>query len=363
MTNSDKTYDVSDKQTIKPSVTHADVYGDVGTKSQNSSPDANKKATEAQVQAGNLPSLSLDGQQNKHWWSGGLSVAEDLGKGVWTEATQHPLHLVESAAIGAAAGVALTFASPAVAIGAAVLGGGYAAYQVYENGSKWVHAVADEAGHTPQEIAAAHATVLGLGAGAADIAVGVGSSAIAGQVVAGLMAGSEAAPIAGAPASAASTDSSEIASTSDVTPVAELARVVPKIPDVPPPVDDVPPAPSILDQPEIWDRPARVPYTNTETTLQLANPVLWNSQVKKDGDNAYSALILRYSNKWATAMDTKMAAGVPLSKSMIMTTGEQSGAESVNAPMLSMIESLIGKTWQHGPEFSKIMDLPATTTP
>jgi hypothetical protein len=31
--------------------------------------------------------------------------------------------------------------------------------------------------------------------------------------------------------------------------------------------------------------------------------------------------------------------------------------------MLSMIESLIGKTWQHGPEFSKIMDLPATTTP
>ena len=363
MNNSDKAISATEKKDTQPSISHADVFGSVGSSSQKPSTDANKTETEAEVKAGNLPALSVGDAQNKHWWSGGLAIAEDLGKGAYNEVTQHPLHLVESAAIGAVAGVGLALATPEIAIGAAVIGGGYAAYQLYENGGKWVNAastVANESGHTPQEIAAAHSTVQGLGADAADLAAGVAAGAVGGRLAMGLRAVPEVAPVVRTPAPPPEVTTP--AAVAQIAPVAQVAPVVPPNPVASPPVDApaAPEAPSMYNEPLIYDRVATVPFTQGETSIQLSNPELWNSLVDTNGKNAYGAVILRFANRWAAGMEEKMAAGEPLSKSMIMAAADKADTFGTSGAMASQVENLLSQTWKYGPEFLKIVDAPYT---
>ena len=90
-------------------------------------------ATREQVAAGNLPPLQLihaenapihSNQSNSQWSAvaGAWAIGKDLVKGAYNEVTEHPVHLLESAAVGAVIGVATVVAAPELAIVAGVAG-------------------------------------------------------------------------------------------------------------------------------------------------------------------------------------------------------------------------------------------------
>ncbi|MBU6452812.1 MAG: hypothetical protein KGS72_13580 [Cyanobacteria bacterium REEB67] len=155
----------------------------------------NSDATAKAVSAGTLPAVSInfEGQPKEaaiaqapaahaatqpehHWYSGAIAVTEDLAKGAYHELKDHPLRVAESFAIGAGAAALATVVAPEVAIAATVAGLGYGAYQIGKNAGTWIksaEAVASPDGHSAEEMAKAHKSLEGVGAGATDLAAGV----------------------------------------------------------------------------------------------------------------------------------------------------------------------------------------------
>ena len=96
----------------------------------------------AMVSSSTLPNLQIDGHDSgdssshengfSHWLHNAETVASDLGAGAWNEITHHPDQVLEAAAVGLAAGVAVTAAAvligPEVLFGAAVVGAAGALY-------------------------------------------------------------------------------------------------------------------------------------------------------------------------------------------------------------------------------------------
>jgi hypothetical protein len=114
--------------------------------------------------------------QKTSWLQGIENIGSDLAKGAWDEVTEHPLHLLESAAIGFGIGAVAAATTPLIAFGIGTLGAGYAAYKLAVNMPQWVHdAKVDLAPslYSQSERTAAHQGMQGVGAGAADIAAGV----------------------------------------------------------------------------------------------------------------------------------------------------------------------------------------------
>ncbi len=182
-------------------------------------PAGAQASNDAHVQAGNLPSLSIDGADsgNTRMPSGAMAVAKDLGTGALNQITENPGQVAESGAIGlavgavastvaegavvAAAAVGVTLTAPEVLLGAAAVGVGYGAYQLYEHASSWFNdakVVANQNDYSPDQVAQAHTELQGVGAGGVNLAAGT-VGGIAGGYLSGYLgaAGAEA-PVPGA---------------------------------------------------------------------------------------------------------------------------------------------------------------------
>jgi hypothetical protein len=156
-------------------------------------PDTRPATSESLVKAGTLPSLSIDGAgaNDTHSPSGAMAVVKDLGEGAWNQITEHPGQVAESAAIGAVIGVGVALASPEIAVGAAVAGIGYGAYQLYEHAGSWFGAakvVADQKDYSSEQVAKANSDLKNVGAGSVNVAAGliggVAGSYVTGAIVA-----------------------------------------------------------------------------------------------------------------------------------------------------------------------------------
>lgn len=104
-----------------------------------------------------------------------LLVAKEIASGAMDEVVNHPGRVLGNVAIGAAVGVGAALVAPEVAIGAAVVGAGYAAYEVYQNASDWWNSakiVADPTGKSAAEQKQAKETLNNLGGAATDIVAG-----------------------------------------------------------------------------------------------------------------------------------------------------------------------------------------------
>jgi hypothetical protein len=156
------------------------------------------------VKAGTLPALSIEGHDNNQ--GGILAVGKDLAEGAWNEITQHPGHVLLSAAEGAAVGVAATalvaVTAPEVGVGLAIAGIGYAGYQLFEHAGGWFHdakVVDDQKDYSAKEVAQAHDGLKSVGAGSVDVAAGIGG-AVAGSYATGAIISSLKAPAGALPA-------------------------------------------------------------------------------------------------------------------------------------------------------------------
>jgi hypothetical protein len=131
------------------------------------------------VVASNIKDTFEPGTQKTSLFQGIENVAGVVWNGAKDEVENHPLHLVESAAIGlgiGAAAVGVAAVSPFLATGAAVLGGAYAGYQVLSHLGQWGHeaaVVANPEAYSPSEVGAAKQGAENFGAGATDVAAGV----------------------------------------------------------------------------------------------------------------------------------------------------------------------------------------------
>lgn len=104
-----------------------------------------------------------------------LVVAKEIASGALDEVVNHPGRVLGNVAIGAAVGVGAALVAPEVAVGAALVGAGYAAYEVYQNASDWWNSakvVADPTGKSEAEQKQAKETLNNIGGGAADIVAG-----------------------------------------------------------------------------------------------------------------------------------------------------------------------------------------------
>jgi hypothetical protein len=107
------------------------------------------------------------------------NVAGEVAKGSADEILHHPLHIVESAAIGVGVGVAavgLAAVAPEAAAVVGLAGAAYAADQFLSHVGDWTHdakVVANPQAYSQTEVAAAKQGAENFGAGATDVAAGV----------------------------------------------------------------------------------------------------------------------------------------------------------------------------------------------
>jgi hypothetical protein len=191
----------ADKPPVNPEVNQklsaASASGGPGT-----GPAEVRTATDDAVKSGTLPVLTIDGADkggadDSHWYSGALAVTKDLAKGAYDEVTEHPGHVLESAATGLAIGVGFGVAAvlapeaaAAIGVGAIVGGIAYGGYELYEHGGALLHdtkVVASQKDYSQPEVSQAHLALQHDGAVATDVAAGA-ISAQAGAVAGGLVA-------------------------------------------------------------------------------------------------------------------------------------------------------------------------------
>lgn len=119
-----------------------------------------------------LPALSINSAGEK---PGYLAVARELAKGAVNELVEHPGRVLGNAAMGVAIGVGTALAAPEIAVGAAVVGVGAAAYGAYKYGSEWLSSaktVANPSGKSEAEQLKARQTLQEVGGGATDMLAG-----------------------------------------------------------------------------------------------------------------------------------------------------------------------------------------------
>ncbi len=137
------------------------------------------------VQSNALPDLQIDGHDSHsaphesgfmHFVHGAEAVASDLARGAVDEVIHHPGQVVGSALTGLAIGTVAILAAPEVAVAAAIAGAGYGAYELATHVGGWIHSadvVSNAQDHTAAEVASAHQTLQGVGAGGVLIGAGV----------------------------------------------------------------------------------------------------------------------------------------------------------------------------------------------
>lgn len=203
-------------------------------------PDAAKAAAKAAAKTNPAPKagvVTADKSSKPGLLNEAGNVAAQLGKGALNEIENHPLQLVETAAVGLAAGAAISagvtlavgagiLAAPEVAVGAAVVGVGalgYGAYQAYEHRNDIIHnteVVANPDAYSAREVAAARQNVQNFGGAALETGVGVVAGVAGGFAGNALATGiTDALAPASASASSAVSDAGT-AATGDAAPVA-----------------------------------------------------------------------------------------------------------------------------------------------
>lgn len=109
------------------------------------------------------------------------AVAGAIADGAVKKIVENPWEVAGAVAVGVGAAAVAPFVAPAVAVAAGVAGAGYAAYELYENASKWWNAgstVANSSEHSAAEVEAAKRTLNDVGGGGVLFAAGgVGSAA------------------------------------------------------------------------------------------------------------------------------------------------------------------------------------------
>ncbi len=140
-----------------------------------SASDSPALATKDPDSADHSPASPNNQSSNDHWYSGALSVGEDLASGAKEEVVDHPGRVLESAAIGVATGVAVGLLAPEVVVAAGAVGMAYAGYKLYENAGNWINdakVVAAPQDHSAAEQSQAKSNLQSLGGGMVDVAAG-----------------------------------------------------------------------------------------------------------------------------------------------------------------------------------------------
>ncbi len=336
--------------------------------------------TAQEVQAGTLPSLTIEGQQaapsNSHWWSGAAAVGKDLVTGAYNEVTEHPLQVAASAVIGAGIGLGAMVAGPEVAIAAGVAGAAYAGYELYEHGGAWAHdakVVANSTDFPQADVAQAHANLQDVGAGGAVVAARMAGGALGGyaggalasaieataaDTTAGAMAPSVAAEapaaVAGAdvPATFAGTQpgaSAPALVTGDYLSNAPRPQVQPASADSPALPPQGSPAPAEAAPAEAGTAAqAFKPFTAGDATFTQSPGSTLAEQVEKSGNDRYASAVLSFANRWATLMEKSMADGQPLTKSIVDTASHQADTEGLAGYMVYQASQVLGQDWKYG---------------
>ncbi len=206
------------------------LHNDAFSGQQQSVPSPNSDA--GQSQSAHLPNVELTQSEHPHhWYDGIVTVAE----GVADEVIHHPLHVLESAAIGVgvgAAALAVAAVAPEVATVAAIGGAFIGGVELLVNAPKWgfeAAVVADPDHHSASEVAAAHKDLDSLGHVSIDnlvtavtggLTYGIGNSVLSG------LAGDGVAAATGSATSA----TAETVSSSAVTGDGTLALPAPETP-------------------------------------------------------------------------------------------------------------------------------------
>jgi|GEM_PF-3112677 len=269
-------------------------------------------------------------QTEHNWWDGALSIAGDLALGAYKEVTEHPLELVEAAAVGVAIGVVSTVAAP-VAIGAAVIGAGYLGYQAITHGGEIINdasVVANPEGHTKEELAKAHGDLQGLGGSATLAAAGM-AGGMAGSYLTGLAMAAEESSVA------ASVAADDAYSTS-------VAADIPKVP------------PSIETMPPVIEPTTTPPFTIGETTMSVGNKAAWESYINTN-NTPYGKAILSFTDRWGALMEKELAAGKPLDAAMVAKTADAADTEGLSGYMYGVARKLIVQVWENGPELADVL--------
>ena len=118
----------------------------------------------------NLTAVSEPHQQNL--FQSAYTIGGDIAKGAAKEISDNPLHLVESAAMGAIIGVGANMIKSKFLIPAAGL---YGVWELGRNWSSWTHAadvVSNPTAFDSYEQAKAHKELQGIGAAGLDLTVG-----------------------------------------------------------------------------------------------------------------------------------------------------------------------------------------------
>ncbi|MBS1992829.1 MAG: hypothetical protein JSS83_20065 [Cyanobacteria bacterium SZAS LIN-3] len=264
-----------------------------------------------------LPKVEITGAparpHDSNWFSGALHVAEDLAVGAYKEVTQHPLQVLEAAAVGVGIGVVGTLSAP-VALAVGIGGAAYAGYQLYEHGGQWLHdisIVASEDGHSQNEIAQAHQDVQGLGAGTALALAGLAGSFAGSELTGAWLAAERGAGIG-------------------------LTRGEPTTPR------------------GGYTRPAVDPFTLEKTTMSVGDSGQWSTFIDTNGKTRFGTAILNYANRWATMMEEQLAQGKVLDSALVDSTGLAADKEGVSGYMASVAHQVLVQTWKYGAQLKGI---------
>lgn len=166
---SDKAQTQVENQEVKSSQANTANDNQVGAAQMN---QIREQSSSCQAGDTGLPALTLG--ENKEA-PGYMAVAREIANGAIDEVVNHPGRVLGNVAIGAAVGVGAVLIAPEVAIGAAVVGAGVAAYEVYQNASNWWNSaktVADPTGKSEVEQKQAKETLHNFGGGMTDIVAG-----------------------------------------------------------------------------------------------------------------------------------------------------------------------------------------------
>lgn len=112
----------------------------------------------------------------RSWWEKAGNVVSSIGRGAFTEITEHYGRVAGSGATGFAVGLGVSLLAPEIAAVVGIAGLGMAAYGVITNAPKWYHdarVVANPERFSVKEIQRADHGMQNFGAGAVDITAGV----------------------------------------------------------------------------------------------------------------------------------------------------------------------------------------------
>ncbi len=156
----------------------------------------------ALVTLSTLPDLKISGHDSDsngtsdshesgfdHFMHNAETIASDLGTGAWNEIKDHPDHVIEAAAVGLAAGLAITavaaVTAPIVGIGALAVGAIIGSVELATHIGGWIHdadVVTNTGTFSAAEVTQAHTDLQNVGGGATLVAAGALGGMAAGPV-------------------------------------------------------------------------------------------------------------------------------------------------------------------------------------